>query len=80
MPTTPFLDRRQFPELDLFKENWQAIPEEAQELCPRTMALIRRVPSINAAMFTFLPAGGILNEHRNPPMQGLCGITWSFAQ
>lgn len=109
VPTTPFLDRRQFPELDLFKDNWQVIREEAQELlrqgevkgtqnsddlgfnsffkrgwkrfylkwykhelasaqelCPKTMALIRQVPCINAAMFTFLPSGGVLNEHRDP--------------
>lgn len=109
VPTTPFLNRQLFPELDLLKDNWQVIREEARELlkqgevkgtensddlgfnsffkrgwkrfylkwyrhelasaqalCPQTMALIRQVPSINAAMFTFLPAGGILNEHRDP--------------
>lgn len=109
VPTTPFLNRQHFPELDLFKNNWEIIREEArallnkgevkgtensddlgfnsffkrgwkrfylkwyrhdltsaETLCPKTMALIRQVPSINAAMFTFLPAGGILNEHRDP--------------
>lgn len=109
VPTDPFVDRKHFPELDIFRNNWQIIRDEAQALlkagevkntdksddlgfnsffkrgwkrfylkwykhelpsaqtlCPQTIALIRQAPSINAAMFTFLPAGGILNEHRDP--------------
>lgn len=108
-PSTPYLNRQDFSELDLFKENWHIIKEEAQNLlseggikastkrddigfnsffkrgwkryylkwyagnlpsaeqtCPKTLALIAQVPSINAAMFTYLPAGSKLGLHRDP--------------
>ncbi len=108
-PSSPYLNRQDFPELDLFKENWHIIKEEAQHLladggikasakrddigfnsffkrgwkryylkwyagnlpsaeqtCPQTLELISRVPSINAAMFTYLPAGSKLGLHRDP--------------
>lgn len=38
----------------------------ARELCPRTVALLESVPELNAAMFTFLPAGSRLVTHRDP--------------
>jgi beta-hydroxylase len=38
----------------------------AQALCPRTVALLRSVPTVRAALFAFLPAGGKLTEHRDP--------------
>ncbi len=38
----------------------------AQQLCPRTVALVESIPSINAAMFTVLPPGARLVSHRDP--------------
>jgi len=38
----------------------------AQALCPRTMALLRGIPSIKAAMFASLPPGAQLMRHRDP--------------
>jgi len=38
----------------------------AEQLCPRTMALLRRIPSLKAAMFTSLPPGARLMRHRDP--------------
>lgn len=109
VPITPYLDRRLFPELDIFRDNWHLIRDEAIQLleqgeikgsdkrddlgfnsffkrgwkrfylkwygdplpsakanCPKTLELIKQVPSINAAMFTFLPAGSRLGLHRDP--------------
>lgn len=109
VPNTPFVDRKLFPELDIFKDNWEIIRQEAQDLldgghvrlstknddigfntffkrgwkrfylkwyddffpsaqtlCPKTIDLIKSVPSINAAMFTYLPAGSRLGLHRDP--------------
>ncbi|MGD9584472.1 MAG: aspartyl/asparaginyl beta-hydroxylase domain-containing protein [Lysobacterales bacterium] len=109
VPARPYLDRRQFPELDRFREHWQTIREEAlalrdqgriqaatgatdasfnsffkegwtrfylcwygaplpsaEQLCPRTLALVQSLPGIRAAMFTRLPAGAKLNPHRDP--------------
>lgn len=57
-----------------FKEGWkrfylkwyeQPLPS-AQALCPLTVALLRQVPNVKAAMFTLLPAGAHLNPHRDP--------------
>lgn len=109
VPARPYLDRRDFPELDRFREHWQVIRDEvlslrdqgriqaaigptdasfnsffkqgwtrfylswygaplpsAERLCPNTVALVRSLPSIRAAMFTLLPAGARLNPHRDP--------------
>ena len=109
VPARPYLDRRQFPELDCFREHWQTIRDEAKALreqggiraaigptdasfnsffkegwtrfylswygpplpsaeryCPKTVALLRSVPNVRAAMFTVLPAGAKLNRHRDP--------------
>ena len=38
----------------------------AIESCPRTVELLRQVPSLNAAMFTVLPPGSELVRHRDP--------------
>ncbi len=38
----------------------------AAELCPRTTALLRTLPSVKAAMFAELPPGGELRPHRDP--------------
>jgi len=38
----------------------------AQALCPRTVALLRQVPEVKAAMFALLPPGGRLVQHRDP--------------
>jgi beta-hydroxylase len=38
----------------------------AQQVCPRTMALLRGIPSIKAAMFASLPPGARLVRHRDP--------------
>jgi beta-hydroxylase len=35
-------------------------------LCPRTTAILREIPSVRAAMFAELPAGGALRKHRDP--------------
>ena len=109
VPWRPYLDRRQFPELDLFRDHWQVLRDEALRLseqqrigaalnhddaafnsffkegwrrfyltwydaplpsaeaqCPASVALVRQVPSVKAAMFALLPPGGRLNPHRDP--------------
>lgn len=38
----------------------------ASALCPSTVKLLRALPSVNAAMFAVLPAGGDLGRHRDP--------------
>ena len=38
----------------------------AMELCPRTTALVKSIPSVKAAMFAELPPGAKLNLHRDP--------------
>lgn len=38
----------------------------AQQLCPKTVALVESIPSINAAMFAVLPPGARLVSHRDP--------------
>jgi len=41
------------------------LPSAAQ-MCPKTVALIKQVPGIKAAMFTSLPPGATLVRHRDP--------------
>lgn len=57
-----------------FKTGWRrfylswygnAVPS-AQRLCPRTVALLRGIPSVRGAMFAILPPGAYLNPHRDP--------------
>lgn len=38
----------------------------AEELCPKTTALLASIPSVKAAMFAELPAGSELMRHRDP--------------
>ena len=38
----------------------------AQELCPKTVELLRSCPSVHGAMFALLEAGGRLVTHRDP--------------
>jgi beta-hydroxylase len=38
----------------------------ANELCPKSVALLDSIPSVKAAMFAELPAQGKLNKHRDP--------------
>lgn len=38
----------------------------ALKACPRTMELLRSIPSIRAAMFAVLPPGATLQRHRDP--------------
>ena len=38
----------------------------AEHSCPRTVALLRQIPSIKAAMFASLPPGATLVRHRDP--------------
>src|SRR5438105_2900559 len=50
-----------------FYLKWYGEPlPSAQALCPRTVALVQSLPSVNAAMFALLPPGGKLNPHRDP--------------
>lgn len=50
-----------------FYLKWYGEPlPSAQALCPKTVALVQSLPSVNAAMFALLPPGGKLNPHRDP--------------
>jgi len=50
-----------------FYLKWYGDPlPSARQLCPRTVELIESIPSINAAMFTFLPPRSRLGRHRDP--------------
>lgn len=110
----PIMDLREFPELDLLRQNWQTIRDEvielhrnkhfetsqnpdssayydvgfrtfykygwskfyikwygythasSQRLCPKTVALLAQVKSVNGAMFSVLPPGSQLTRHADP--------------
>ena len=57
-----------------FKTGWKrfylkwydAEHPSAAELCPRTVALLRGIPEVKAALFAVLPPGAKLNPHRDP--------------
>jgi beta-hydroxylase len=57
-----------------FKRGWKRFylkwygepPPSAQTLCPRSVALLARVPRVKGAMFALLPPGGRLGRHRDP--------------
>ncbi|MCB9946542.1 MAG: aspartyl/asparaginyl beta-hydroxylase domain-containing protein [Rhodospirillaceae bacterium] len=57
-----------------FKKGWKRfylkwydeIYPSALDSCPQTVALLEKVPSLNAAMFTMLPPGSELVRHRDP--------------
>lgn len=40
--------------------------KSAEQLCPKTLALINQVPNVKGAMFTMLPPGARLTKHRDP--------------
>lgn len=57
-----------------FKNGWKrfylkwydARHQSAEELCPRTVGILKGLPTIKAAMFAELPPGSKLNRHRDP--------------
>jgi len=57
-----------------FKKGWkrfylkwyEANHPSAAQFCPKTVALLKQVPEVKAAMFTELPPGAKLNPHRDP--------------
>lgn len=50
-----------------FYLKWYSSPlPSASAACPRTVALIEKIPTVHAAMFAVLPPGGKLNPHRDP--------------
>jgi len=50
-----------------FYVKWYDEPlDSAKALCPKTVALVQSIPSVNAAMFALLPPGGDLGKHRDP--------------
>ncbi|KWA12270.1 lipid A hydroxylase LpxO [Burkholderia territorii] len=50
-----------------FYLKWYDAPHpSAKALCPRTVEILSRIPSIKAAMFAQLPPGGKLGLHRDP--------------
>ncbi|MQQ99585.1 lipid A hydroxylase LpxO [Glaciimonas soli] len=57
-----------------FKAGWKrfylkwydASHPSAEQFCPKTVELLRRTPSVKAAMFAELAPGGKLNPHRDP--------------
>lgn len=50
-----------------FYLKWYGAPHpSALACCPRTVAILQRIPSVKAAMFAMLPAGGTLGLHRDP--------------
>ncbi|HZP91976.1 MAG TPA: aspartyl/asparaginyl beta-hydroxylase domain-containing protein [Burkholderiales bacterium] len=50
-----------------FYVKWYGEPlPSAQALCPKTVALVQSLKSVNAAMFALLPPGGKLTQHRDP--------------
>jgi beta-hydroxylase len=57
-----------------FKEGWKrfylkwydASHPSAEQFCPKTVALLRAIPTVKAALYAELPPGGKLNMHRDP--------------
>ncbi|WP_266160490.1 aspartyl/asparaginyl beta-hydroxylase domain-containing protein [Dyella silvatica] len=50
-----------------FYLKWYGEPlASAETLCPKTVALLKSIPSVKAAMFALLPPGSKLNPHRDP--------------
>ncbi|MDB5292591.1 MAG: lipid hydroxylase LpxO [Phycisphaerales bacterium] len=109
VPNKPILERNDFPELDVLKQNWEVIRDEAKrlyeeghikksetnsdlafntffkrgwkrfylkwyddvlpsaaDLCPKTVEMVRSIPSVNAALFALLPGKSKLGAHRDP--------------
>ncbi len=109
LPNKPLLDCNDIQGLDVLRNNWEIIRNEAVALsdqgaikrseklddagfnsffkfgwtrfylkwygdalpsaerdCPKTVALLKQVPDVKAAMFAKLPSGGLLTQHRDP--------------
>ncbi|HYC75999.1 MAG TPA: aspartyl/asparaginyl beta-hydroxylase domain-containing protein [Planctomycetota bacterium] len=50
-----------------FHLKWYGAPlPSAEAACPRTVALLREIPTVRAALFCVLPPGGRLGRHRDP--------------
>jgi beta-hydroxylase len=57
-----------------FKRGWKRfylkwygdVLPSAQTLCPKTVALVQSIPSVNAALFALLPPHSRLGKHRDP--------------
>jgi len=50
-----------------FYLKWYGDPlASAQRQCPKTLDVLKQVPSVKAAMFASLPPGGMLTPHRDP--------------
>lgn len=50
-----------------FYLKWYDAPlASAEGLCPKTVALLKTIPTVHGAMFALLPPGGRLNSHRDP--------------
>lgn len=50
-----------------FYLNWYGhTHESALALCPKTVEILARIPSVNGAMFSLLPPGGQLTRHIDP--------------
>jgi beta-hydroxylase len=50
-----------------FYLKWYGEPlASAEALCPNTVALLKSIPNVKAAMFALLPPGSKLNPHRDP--------------
>jgi len=50
-----------------FYITWYGHPlPSAERLCPRSVELLRQVPTIRGALFANLPAGAFLGRHRDP--------------
>jgi beta-hydroxylase len=50
-----------------FYVKWYDEPlQSAAALCPKTVALVQSIPTVNAALFALLPPGANLGAHRDP--------------
>jgi beta-hydroxylase len=57
-----------------FKRGWKRfylkwyddVLPSAAELCPKTVELVKSIPSVNAALFALLPGNSKLGAHRDP--------------
>lgn len=108
-PQKPILDLEQFPELTIFRDNWETIRDEALELyekghikiaekkddvafhsffkrgwkrfylkwygdflpsaeslCPKTVEMVKKVPSVKGALFTVMAPNSTLVLHTDP--------------
>jgi beta-hydroxylase len=50
-----------------FYLNWYGYTHDsAKQLCPNTVRILEKIPSVNGAMFTILPPNGQLTRHLDP--------------